>query len=212
VKRLKARIGALEDDAKAKDARISELRAEVDEGRTLVAEMREHVAGTCENLDGWIEAFDMVLGDDGNYRWVAGMAERNAELHERYMALLREWNAFVPRYNAVVTPRHVVGRPLAASEAQVREVHALRKAGKSLRQIATLTGLGLRTVQTITGKAAGTDRTSAREALRRLEVDRTGLAGSRRRQRFIAGLPKRVNAAVKDGADLLKRAGVSRAR
>ena len=39
------------------------------------------------------------------------------------------WNRFVPDYNAIVAPRNV-GRPLAASEAQVATVLKLHKAGK----------------------------------------------------------------------------------
>jgi hypothetical protein len=46
IEGLKARIGVLEDEAKAKDARIAELHAEVDEGRALVEEMHRSSTAT----------------------------------------------------------------------------------------------------------------------------------------------------------------------
>jgi hypothetical protein len=78
--------------------------------------------------------------------------------------------------------------------------------GCALRKIATLTGLGLRTVQSITGKAAGTDRTSVRRgALERIvrdraeaERDNIKLAGLRRQQRTRDWLPKRITAVQAD--------------
>ena len=56
--------------------------------------------------------------------------------------VLREWNRFVPKYNAIVRAQSV-GRPLAASDAQQHQVIKLRKAGKSLRGIVGETGLGI---------------------------------------------------------------------
>jgi DNA invertase Pin-like site-specific DNA recombinase len=67
---------------------------------------------------------------------------------------VRKWNKFVRQYNATVRSQ-AIGRPLAASEAQQRQVLALRKDGTALRAIATATGLGIRTVRTILGKADG---------------------------------------------------------
>src|SRR5258707_14445406 len=94
-------------------------------------------------LSASFEAFDMVLGDDGSYRWPTVQSQFN-ELADKHNALVAQWNRMVPKYNAVVAPRGI-GRPLAASEAQQREVRALHKVGKSLRVIAGMTGLGLRT-------------------------------------------------------------------
>jgi DNA-binding NarL/FixJ family response regulator len=48
-----------------------------------------------------------------------------------------------------------IGRPLAASEAQQRQVLVMRKEGKSLRTIAAKTSLSPRTVRTIVGKVEG---------------------------------------------------------
>jgi DNA-binding CsgD family transcriptional regulator len=127
-------------------------------------------------------------------------------LHDAHVALLRRWNALVPKYNAAIVPR-TFGRPLAASEAQQRQVLALRKAGKSLRAIVNTTGLSLRTVRTIIGKADGTDRTTKRtNEVRRLELNRAAMATYRARKRARDALPKRINALLQSGPELLRRA------
>lgn len=84
-KRLQRRIGQLEDDLKQRDARIAELRAEVDEERTLVEEMREHMADCDELIDSFIEAFSMTQNDKGNWVWTAWKDE-----HKRYMGQHRD--------------------------------------------------------------------------------------------------------------------------
>jgi FG-GAP repeat len=62
-------------------------------------------------------------------------------------------------------------------------------------------------------KADGTDRTQRkREKLRRLELNRARMATWRARKRVRDGLPKRINEALQEGEELVKRAGVSRAR
>jgi hypothetical protein len=99
------------------------------------------------------------------------------------------------------------------SDAQQTEVMVLHKAGKSLRWIAGATGLGLRTVRTIVDKAVGSDRTSVkREKLRRLELNRARMATWRARKRVRDGLPKRISEALREGEELARQAGVSRAR
>src|SRR5262245_14092720 len=95
--------------------------------------------------------------DDGNWS-ASAWIDQALKMRDDYHAIVRDWNQFVPQYNAVVVPRQRnVGRPLLASDAQVDEVLKLRKAGKSLRTIAEETSLGLRTVCTIVDKGAGTD-------------------------------------------------------
>jgi hypothetical protein len=76
---------------------------------------------------------------------------------------VRDWNKYLPRING--EPRNV-GRPLAASEAQVVQVLKLRQQGYSLRDIADETSLGLSTVRTIVAQKNGTDRTSKRHRQR----------------------------------------------
>ena len=106
--------------------------------------------------DEWFEKYQEVLLRKWNRSFIEG-----DEWFEKYQMLLRNWNRFVPEWNALVRPRNV-GRPLAASEAQVAEVLKLHKAGGSLRGIADATSLGLATVRTIIGQKNGTDRTTVK--------------------------------------------------
>jgi hypothetical protein len=206
------RIGELEDTLKQRDARIKELKAEVDEQRLLVEEMRQQVIDGNELIDSWIEGFGMVLNDDGKYEWEQPLIEEAEKIVDEYNELLSKWNKFVPRYNAVIAPRGH-GRPLAASEAQEREVLKLHRQRYSLREIVEETGLGIRTVRTVIGKADGTDRTSIKEdKLRRLVLNRDKQATWRARKRVRDGLPKRINVVLKKGGELVKKAGVSRVR
>jgi hypothetical protein len=202
----KRRIGVLEDELKQRDGRIRDMKKEIDEASILISELRDHVHDADDLLDSWIEAFEMELGDDGMWRWERWIDDAHT-LREKYVALVRQWNKVVPRYNAVIAPNGL-GRPLQASEAQQREVRKLRKSGKSLRAIATATGLGLRTVRTIVGKVEGTDRTTSRtNELRRLELNRARMAAYRARKRTRDALPKRINEFLKRGKALMKRAG-----
>jgi hypothetical protein len=182
AEREKRRIGDLEDKLKQRDRTILELRQEAEEAQALISELRDQVQDVHDLLEQWREAFDMELGDNGLWNFMGWVKARDAE-REAYAEILRDWNKFVPEYNAAVRARSL-GRPLAASEVQQREVLKLRKAGKSLRAIVTLTGLGIRTVRTILGKADGTDRTSKRtNELRKLELNRASMATYRARKR-----------------------------
>jgi DNA-binding CsgD family transcriptional regulator len=198
------RLGELEDEVKLKDARIKELREELAQANELINQMREQLEDSNALIDSWIEAFDMVL-TEGGWDFAPWKAEHEG-YHEQYMALLREWNTFVPEYNAIVAPTvRGLGRPLAASESQQQEVLELRKAGVSLRAIAERTGLTLRTVRTIVGRKEGTDRTTKRAAeLRRLELSRARMNTWRARKRTRDALPKRINKTRKRGEELVK--------
>ena len=123
---------------------------------------------------------------------------------DKHNALVREWNRFVPEYNAMVRPRNV-GRPLAASDAQVAEVLKLHKAGGSLRGIAEDTSLGLATVRTIVSQKDGTDRTTVKH-LERIAPDRAAAARWRARKRTRDALPKRINETLAKGRELVKEA------
>jgi DNA repair exonuclease SbcCD ATPase subunit len=198
-------VGELEDKLKQRDRTILELRQEAEEAQALIAELREHAQDHVETLESWIEAFEIVAGDDGHYHWPNVYRQYN-ELVDSYDALRREWNRLVPKYNAAIEPRGL-GRPLAASEAQQRKVLAMRKAGESLRAIVSGTGLTLRTVRTIIGKADGTDRTTKRtNEIRRLELNRNRMAAYRARKRTRDALPKRITDLLARGKSLVKRA------
>src|SRR5262249_46825609 len=131
------RIGALQDEIKARDRRIDELRREIDELRDLVRRMEENVEDSNNVIERWVEAFQMEMTDTGGWTWKPFWEEYD-HLVRTHNDLVDRWNRFVPLIN-----RQPVGRPLAASEAQCATVLKLRKAGKSLRDVAEETNLGL---------------------------------------------------------------------
>ena len=197
-------VGELQDELKRRDERIAELRDEVDEDRLLLTRMREQIEDCNQMIERWCEAFGLELTDGKwtNKPWI----EASIKQAEDYRALQRNWNRFIVDYNAVVADRHRnVGRPLAASDAQCDQVHKLRKAGKSLRDIADETSLGLRTVCTIVAKGNGIDRTSIKY-LQRIDPDRASILREKSQARAIKALPKTINATLEAGLDLLKEA------
>ena len=105
---------------------------------------------------------------------------------------MRQWNKFVPEYNARIRPREM-GRPLAASDVQQADVRRRRKAGARLRVIAAAISLSLRTVRSIIDRAAGTGRAGKRtNELRRKEFDRLRAAAYRARKRDRDSLPDQI--------------------
>jgi hypothetical protein len=128
----KRRIGELEDTVKQRDQRLAELRDEVDELRELVTRLRERSEEYDSSIEAWCETFEMEMTEDGTWKWKRFWNEHKV-LIDNYNALVRDWNKYLPLINGRTQP---VGRPLAASEAQVAEVLKLRKRGRSLRGIA----------------------------------------------------------------------------
>ena len=169
--------------------------------------MREHVEDSSALIESWIEAFEMQQDEDGLWYFDQDqLFDRYEILHEELTKLSLQWNKFVGDYNRTVAPRGI-GRPLNASDAQVKNVRRLRKAGNSLRAIVAETGLGLRTVRTIVEKDAGTGRISKRtNLLRKREIDRLRAADYRARERVRDGLPKRITETRKRGEELVKAA------
>ena len=194
------RIAELEDELKQRDRRIDELKRELDDARDLIRRLEEHVEDRSGIIDGWVEAFEMVLEGD---EWSWGpFIDRHNETVGKYAALVRKWNKFVPEYNAAVLKRNV-GRPLAASEAQQADVLRRRKRGESLQYIADETNLTMRTVRTVIEKANGTDRTTGKHLER---VAPENMAAWKARKRTRDALPRRVNALLNDKRELLKEA------
>jgi hypothetical protein len=184
----------------APDGRISELRDEIDELRDLVSRLREHAEESDACIESWKETFDMVQTESGGWTWSPFWEEHN-QLIQDYNDLVRYWNKYLPRING--EPRNV-GRPLAASEAQVAHVRKLRKAGASLREIADDTSLGFRTVRTIVEQANGTDRTTKKH---RGRLDISGAVVRWKRQKRTGQyLPKRAQTIVEKGEALIREA------
>jgi hypothetical protein len=184
---------------------IKELRRELSEAEELVSDMREQVEDADRLIDSWIEAFDMVQNDDGKWvynEWVnVCVAAR-----DKYLDLRKEWNRFVPQYNAVVAPRlRNFGRPLGIDEDQRKLVLKLRDAGKSLRAIAEELEVGVRTVRTVIDQRDGVDRTTLKH-LERIDPDRKEEALWRAHGRVRKALPKRITETLERGRELVKAA------
>jgi hypothetical protein len=82
------------------------------------------------------------------------------------------------------------------------------RAGESLRGIADEMNLGVNTVRTIIAKKDRRDRTTRKHKQRaeRIEVERERLANWKRQKRTGDALPRRVNAFLKEGRELVKKA------
>jgi hypothetical protein len=197
------RIAELEDALKERDRRIAELKRDVDKERDLVHRMDEHLRDAGDMIDRWKHAFEMALNDEGMWVWDRSFVEGD-EWFAKYDALLKEWNRFVPEYNAAVLKRNV-GRPLAASEAQRTEVRRRRKRGESLRAIADETSLGLQTVRTIIDQGAGVDRTT-RKHLARIDPERERQRAWQAKSRSRKALPKQIAAWEKTASELRQEA------
>ena len=198
---LKARIELLQE-------RLAQSREEKDEALELVETMREHLQESRDMVDQWIEVFDMSQDEAGT--WIFDgqktLWKEFNDLITEHQRMVRDWNKFVGRYNATVAPKNV-GRPISASEAQVKEVKRLRKSGESLRAAAAATGLSLRTVRTIIDNDGGKGRTAAKaHEMRRKEFGRMRAAAFRARKRKFDTLPKEITRIQADSARLDKAA------
>ena len=200
----KRRIGELEDEIKSAKARIDELRIERDRQAELIKAQAAQMDELVDQTHRWIEAFEMVQDEDGDWCWAEGLAQDRDKWFGKFAELRAKWNRFVSHYNATVRPRNM-GRPLAASEAQCADVLKRRKRGESLRGIAEATNLTLQTVRTIIGKKNGTDRATLKR-LERIAPDKFVEARTRRAIKDIEALPATINENLKLAADLRKEA------
>ena len=190
----------LRDQLRQRDRVIAELRSELDDASDLIRRFREHADDYSASLESWQEAFGMVLTDKG-WTWKPFWDEY-AKLNDKYYDLVRRWNRAVSILNA---GSQDVGRPLAASEAQVAAVLKLHRAGKSLRWIVDETSLSLRTVRTIVGRSQGTDRTT-KARREKIEIDRFQRAHWKSSRRTGDALPKRVEQVIGTGKALVTEA------
>jgi len=178
----------------------------------LVERERQHVEDANGVIDSWIESFNMQLDDNGEYNWQANLPEQHDLLIDKYHALLKNWNAMISEYNSVVAPKDI-GRPLAASEAQIAKVLKLHAEGIPQRLIVDeVKPLGRNTIRTIIGRQYRTDRTSVKR-IERLGIDKTELVSAKVRKRSRDALPKRIKQTLDQGAELIREAkGLGRAR
>jgi hypothetical protein len=200
-----ARIAELEDKLKEAERRLAETRIELDEAQDLTKRMEEHLKDAAGMIERWKESFEMELGDDGGWHFPPDhLSIRHAVLIEMHNALVKEWNRLVPDYNAAINPKPV-GRPIAASDAQVKTVHKLRQRGLSIRAIVEETSLGMQTVRTIIDRDDKVDRATSRR-LERLNAKelRAELMSARARKRTRDALPKAIEQTLAGGAALIK--------
>jgi uncharacterized coiled-coil protein SlyX len=198
---LQARIADLEREGRFKDKRIAELKAELDEQRALVHEMEEHIAERDETLEHFVQAFGLVLNDDGKYG--------NSEFLTGHDALIGKYNDLVARHNKLVgiVNRHIArlnppGRPMATSEVQQAEILKHHKTGRSSRWIAGEMSLSRQAVMTVIDKRDGTDRTT-QQRRRKLGIEpkiKDWRVASRER------MPKALTKHLTKGRALLKEA------
>jgi len=198
---LQARIHELEDELKQRDARIRELRNDLNKAEVLISEEREHIESANAAIEAWIEAFNMVQGENGQWTYAPWVDECIAA-RDAFIDLVKKWNREVASFNRIVVRRNV-GRPIAASEAQQAQIIQHHKAGKSERWIAEEMTLSRRTVTTAINKKRGTDRTT-RKHLERIDPGRFREEPWRTRTR--EGLPKRITETLARGAELVKAA------
>lgn len=188
--------------------RLAEARREKDEALDLLNEMRESLQQSSDVIDSWIEVFEMQQDERGVWIYDSQQSlwQEHDDLLKEHARLTRDWNKFVARYNATISPKDP-GRPLAASDDQIKRVHALRAASTSLRVISQETGVGLRTVRTILDNAAGKGRTAERKAeLRKREFNRLRAAAFRARKRKLNALPQQIHEMQKHRDELQKAA------
>lgn len=147
----------------------------------------------------------MTMTESGSWTWQPFWQEHNRLVDVDYNRLVRDWNRCLPLINR--EPRNI-GRPLAASKAQHAEVLRLHKQGMSLRGIAEELTLGFQTVRTIITQKDRRDRTTRkhRQRLERIDIDRQQIAKWKRQKRTGDALPRRVNAFLNEGRELIKEA------
>jgi chromosome segregation ATPase len=195
------RIADLERELRLKDERINELKDEIDESRSLMRRMEEHVQERDEYLETFITTFGLVLNDKNEWENGEFIQQHNG-LVDKFNDLIDRYNKLVGNYNRYAMAPQPIGRPIAASEAQQAEAAKHHRRGRSARWIAEEMSLSRRTVTTIIGKFDGTDRGTAQRR-RRL-----GLEPNRKdwRPASIKRLPKRAAEHFKKGRELLKEA------
>jgi hypothetical protein len=169
----------------------------------LVTRQAEHVQDCADQIDNWIQAFDMAQNEEGVWQW-SNAYTGGKEWLGKYVDLVSDWNKFVGDYNATVRPRNV-GRPLAASEAQAQQVLKLHESGTSLRALADETSLGLRTIRTIIERRNKSDRTT-RRYLERIKPDKERERAWLAKQRTRDALPQQIHATRKMCDELAKEA------
>jgi hypothetical protein len=196
-------IGWFRDQLRQRDRELADLKHGKDELSDLVRRFDEYVEDYNGVLEQWKQAtFGMVQNDDGIWTWDSFWDDYNM-LTEEYKTLVKRYNRLIP----LISVQHV-GRPLAASEAQIAAVTRLHRAGNSLRWIVDeTTNRSLRTVRTIVGriKISRTERMT-KKRLQRIEIYKSRLADWKSQKRTLNALPTQVRKVIDTGNELVNQA------
>jgi hypothetical protein len=205
IRDLEDRLRVLATFHEGDKRQIAQLKAELGEAHQLIDELRDNAQDYRDTMESWKQSFYMELIDNaGTWREATGVWEAHDALVEKHRDLVTRWNRNVDRFNAIAAPKNI-GRPLAASEAQIARVRALRKNGTSLRDIAMETNLGFQTIRTILGHAAGSDRATMKR-MERIDPENAMVREWRGRKRTRQSLPKKIEKVINDADALIKRA------
>ena len=175
--------------------------------KEAVDERREYVADARQAIDNYSSFILEPAEEDGFVQSRIGtVIDEHNDLVERYEKLRRKHNRLVQEWNRAFTPT-APGRPVEASDEQQDSVRRLRKKGRSLRGIASDTGLSFKTVRSIVGHMSGASDRAKRDQLKReRELGRLRQADARARKRAKDALFTETQRLLKDG-ERLQRAG-----
>jgi hypothetical protein len=204
IRDLEDQLRALQTFREADKHTIAQLKAELGEAHQLIDELRDNAQDYRDTMEAWKQSFYMELVDKRTWREASGIWEQHDALIDKWNDLVTKWNRAVPEFNAAILRRNV-GRPIAASEAQIARVRKLHKGGMSLRNIATETNLGMQTVRTIIAKSSGNDRATMNR-MERIDPDHAKVKEWRGRKRTRQALPKKIDKVIDDADELIKRA------
>jgi hypothetical protein len=201
-------VGVLQDNLRHLRKMLQANQQEIDALRAIVASMKVQLEEEGELRQQWIDVFDMYR-DPESGKWVYSDQKQHDQLmslSDDYLKLIKDWNKFVPRYNAWVRemPDKPRGRPLGATEDQVARVRQLRAEGYSYAGIVSRTDLSLRTVRTIvTGPAK---EKAERQELVRLILNKEAAARYRSRNKGRERIAKEIDRLEKKSDELIKAA------
>ena len=193
---LKLRIDELEEELRQSKNQVKHYKDEIAGLTDYLVKAKDWIEETNDHHQQWMDVLQMVQDDDGMW----SMSLPYADLIEDYDKLLTTWNNLARRWNREVAPQPV-GRPLAASDDQVKQVNKLRKKGRSIRGIALDTGLSLSTVRTIINKEPEAAR--KQKAKRKQELNRLRAAEYRARVKQLKMLQKQTPAIHEDLQDVI---------
>ena len=192
------------DDLKERNETLKER---IETLKEAVDERREYVEDARQAIDNYSSFILEPAEEDGFVQARIGtVIDEHDALVETYEKLRRKYNRLVGQWNRTLMPT-APGRPIDASDEQQDSVRRLRKKGRSLRGIASDTGLSFKTVRSIAGHMSGSSDKAKRDQLKReRELGRLRQADARARKRAKDALFTETQRLLKDGERLQRPA------